>query len=98
MALKQPALDRPNTLSGFSHFSYQVDWSNFPNSLAICCHLKGLAEDQSKSLLDQQALLLNQQALLLNQQETLAKIVQTRLLKQGIKLKNFRNNIIFKTV
>lgn len=23
----------------FNHFSYDVDWSNFPNSLLVTCHL-----------------------------------------------------------
>lgn len=64
----------------FDYFSYTVDWSNFPNSLMIHCHMKQDFFNQTD----------------IEENPTLAefsKIVQLNLLKQGIKFKDFRNNI-----
>lgn len=63
----------------FDDFSYNVDWSNFPNSLTIHCHMK-------KEFFNQAHV---EDAVLAE----LSKIVQLNLLKQGIKLKDFRKNI-----
>jgi hypothetical protein len=66
-----------DALSMFDHFSYQTDWSNFPNSLMISCHLQhDLAPSESALL-----------------QEKLSKLLQLSLLKQGIKFRDFRKNI-----
>ncbi|MGK0411644.1 MAG: hypothetical protein ACJASB_003855 [Shewanella psychromarinicola] len=66
-----------DTLSVFDHFSYQADWSNFPNSLMVNCHLQhNLAPSESALL-----------------QEKLRKLLQLSLLKQGIKFRDFRKNI-----
>jgi hypothetical protein len=66
-----------DALSIFDHFSYQTDWSNFPNSLMISCHLQhDLAPSESVLL-----------------QEKLSKLLQLSLLKQGIKFRDFRKNI-----
>jgi len=66
-----------DALSMFDHFSYQTDWSNFPNSLIISCHLQhDLAPSESALL-----------------QEKLSKLLQLSLLKQGIKFRDFRKNI-----
>lgn len=68
----------------FSHFSYEVDWSNFPNSLLVHCHLKPASlqlEESAKSLNDLELL-----------HTHLSKLVQLSLLKQGIKFRDFRKN------
>ena len=58
-------------------FSYQVDWSNFPNSLMINCHLSKQTQGEN----------------LISLEEKLIKVVQRSLLKQGIKFHDFRKNI-----
>lgn len=58
-------------------FSYQVDWSNFPNSLMINCHLSEQTQVEN----------------LISLEEKLIKVVQLSLLKQGIKFRDFRKNI-----
>jgi hypothetical protein len=58
-------------------FSYQVDWSNFPNSLMVNCHLSEQFQPENLTQLE----------------ENLIKIVQLSLLKQGIKFRDFRKNI-----
>jgi len=63
-----PELDR---------FSYQVDWSNFPNSLMINCHLSEQTQAEN----------------LISLEEKLIKALQLSLLKQGIKFRDFRKNI-----
>jgi|TARA_B110000211_G_scaffold46909_1_gene50358 hypothetical protein len=63
-----PELDR---------FSYQVDWSNFPNSLMINCHLSEQTQAEN----------------LISLEEKLIKVLQLSLLKQGIKFRDFRKNI-----
>jgi hypothetical protein len=66
-----------DALSMFDHFSYQTDWSNFPNSLMISCHLQHDLAPSERALL----------------QEKLSKLLQLSLLKQGIKFRDFRKNI-----
>lgn len=58
-------------------FSYRVDWSNFPNSLMINCHLSKQTQGEN----------------LISLEEKLIKVVQRSLLKQGIKFHDFRKNI-----
>lgn len=65
-------------LPDFDFFSYQADWSNFPNSLVVNCHLH---RQTSKGDIE----------------STLSKILQSCLLKQGIKFRDFRNNILVTT-
>lgn len=61
----------------FHSFSYRVDWSNFPNSLMVNCHLTDQIQSENLTILE----------------EKLIKIVQLSLLKQGIKFRDFRKNI-----
>lgn len=69
-------------ISSFDHFSYQADWSNFPNSLVIKCHLHELPKPEDAELLAAK----------------LSRLVQISLLKQGIKLRDHRKNIKLTTV
>ncbi len=73
------ATAQADAFAAFDHFSYQVDWSNFPNSLIITGHL------QDETLLESKVLIETQ----------LTKIVQFSLLKHGIKFRDFRKNIKF---
>lgn len=68
----------------FSHFSYEVDWSNFPNSLIVQCYFKPAPLPLEKSTTS-----LNNLELL---HSHLSKLVQLSLLKQGIKFRDFRKN------
>lgn len=68
----------------FDHFSYDIDWSNFPNSLIVHCHLKSdvlQLEESATNLNDLESL-----------QTHFSKLVQLSLLKQGIKFRDFRKN------
>jgi hypothetical protein len=67
-----------NAITQFDHFSYQADWSNFPNSLLITCH-----PHQDQWPLDTTVI-----------EAKLSKLLQLCLLKQGIKFRDFRKNII----
>ncbi|PVZ69541.1 Fis family transcriptional regulator [Pelagibaculum spongiae] len=71
------ATEKANAISGFSHFSHQADWSNFPNSLMVSCHFQDAAQSVDSLLLE----------------EKMAKLLQANLLKQGIKFKDIRKNI-----
>jgi hypothetical protein len=70
--------------TSFDHFSYNVVWSNFPNSLLITCHMK----DDPLGKVTNEASLLYLESV----QEALSKLVQLKLLKQGIKFRDFRKN------
>jgi hypothetical protein len=47
------ACTQASILPVFDQFSYQVDWSNFPNSLMINCHLHTLQTEESAHLAQQ---------------------------------------------
>lgn len=73
--------------ASFDRFSYEVDWSNFPNSLLVTGHLKS---DYSRSSdCDDPAENLKSLDLI---QSNFSKLVQLSLLKQGIKFRDFRKN------
>lgn len=63
------------------NIEYSVDWSNFPNSLIMRCHL-------CESLL-------NNAKLTEDTQKKAIKAIQLSFLKQGIKFRDIRNNIKF---
>jgi hypothetical protein len=69
-----------DTLLEFDHFSYEADWSNFPNSLMISCHLNPQQCPADTTLIEAQ----------------LSKLLQLGLIKQGIKFRDFRKNITLK--
>lgn len=64
-------------LPAFNHFSYKVDWSNFPSSLIISCYLRHDLPQEELTVLD----------------EKLCKILRQNLIKLGIKFKDYRRNI-----
>jgi peptidyl-tRNA hydrolase len=71
------ASSRTKDMHELDSFSYRVDWSNFPNSLMVNCHLTDQIQSENLTILE----------------EKLIKIVQLSLLKQGIKFRDFRKNI-----
>lgn len=77
-ALAAAALNAESLIE-FDHFSYQADWSNFPSSLIISCHMKADQGLESTPAMEAQ----------------LSKLLQLSLLKQGIKFRDFRKNITF---
>tara|TARA_R110001583_G_scaffold156326_2_gene308017 strand:- start:2034 stop:2345 length:312 start_codon:yes stop_codon:yes gene_type:complete len=68
---------KAESLAGFDHFSYQADWSNFPNSLMISCHFQADHRLENTTTIEAQ----------------LSKLLQLSLLKQGIKFRDVRKNI-----
>ncbi len=60
---------------------YSADWSNFPNSLKLKCHLTYDSAHTLAPNIEQHTLLIKQ--------------VQQCFLKQGIKFRDFRKNITF---
>lgn len=65
------------TLPAFNHFTYKVDWSNFPGSLIISCYLRHQLPPEELTVLDAQ----------------LCKLIQLNLIKLGIKFRDYRRNI-----
>tara|TARA_B110000438_G_C15597772_1_gene556632 strand:+ start:86 stop:436 length:351 start_codon:yes stop_codon:yes gene_type:complete len=64
-------------LPEFDHFSYEADWSNFPSSLMISCHLHPEHCPEDTTVIEAQ----------------LSKLLKLGLLKQGIKFRDFRKNV-----
>ena len=65
------------SLPAFNHFTYKVDWSNFPGSLIISCYLRHDLPSEELAVLDAK----------------LGKLLQLNLIKLGIKFKDYRRNI-----
>jgi hypothetical protein len=68
-------------IEGFVRFSYTAQWHDFPGSLKVSCHFTSNEAVQLMSSLEQEMVLI--------------KIVQHSFLKQGIKFKDVRNNVVF---
>jgi hypothetical protein len=64
-------------LPEFERFSYEADWSNFPSSLMISCHLHPEHCPADTTEIEAQ----------------LSKLLKLGLLKQGIKFRDFRKNV-----
>ena len=71
------AMTKATDLPAFNHFTYDVDWSNFPNSLIISCYLRHQLPAEELIVLDAQ----------------LCKLIQLNLIKLGIKFRDYRRNI-----
>jgi hypothetical protein len=71
------AMTKATDLPAFNHFTYTVDWSNFPNSLIISCYLRHQLPAEELVILDEQ----------------LCKLLQINLIKLGIKFRDYRKNI-----
>lgn len=92
-------------LEDIEQIDYQVDWSNFPNSLRLNCILKnthhspslkqnlGATQGTDKPAINQ----VNNHTLAPNNKDYSLhlKKIQQCFLKQGIKFKDFRHNVQF---
>ena len=72
---------KADSIAEFDHFSYKADWSNFPSSLMISCHLHPEQCPADTTTIEAQ----------------LSKLLQLGLIKQGIKFRDFRKNITLVT-
>ena len=72
---------KADSIAEFDHFSYEADWSNFPSSLMISCHLHPEQCPADTNAIEAQ----------------LSKLLQLGLIKQGIKFRDFRKNITLVT-
>ncbi len=77
------AITQATTMASIDQLEYTLDWSNFPNSIKLQCYL---LDDSSNALISNSP----EQALLI-------KYVQQCFLKQGIKFRDFKKNISFRT-
>lgn len=75
-------LSKPN-VEGFEWLTHSANYANFPSSLLVTCVF-----DSEQSLQD---------AITSNQSVELSKLIQKRLLKAGVLLKDVRRHVLFDT-
>ena len=68
-------------IEGFERFSYTVEWQNFPNSLKVNCHFP--SPEALKVISSEE------------NKVVMIKVIQSSFLKQGIKFKDVRANVLF---